>query len=369
MKQKTIQSSFLFCDPEHEAHIANIRQQLLSKVQLHGEQDGKQEKPNTPEHYQASIVNYIQMTVQGHINEVQQKYQPISGLGYAKQIEIEADRQKHELQKSVHNDQHKLRQAEHKAANLKPDLKVIMIRRWVFAGIGIISATEGITSFVPFRHVPLSAVMAIIAAISVAIGTSLGAHFGGGYLKTSRTRLQYIFRFCIVMAPAIGAFSLLGFLRAKAFNRVPAFDGIGGTVQPQSILSAVTMAAISIIFFWIALIASAKFFKTDAESKREQEYEDACQEVSEMRESIQQKENQIADIQAHKMAEISLAYKRFEYALGQERGFIAFASLLSEEYKQKNLLFRDDCPDFFCTPTSFTFITFFTPNTKEYETA
>jgi hypothetical protein len=372
MKQEVIISNVQYNDPEHEAALNIIKDRLISTVELQGKQDGPQNKPKTIDEHCALILNLIEVTLQGGIDRNQQKYLPVSGVAAAKLAEMEADKKEQELQVAIDDEEHALPDAINDAKRLQPDVKLIKIRRWVFAGLVFIALTEGYLSYPAFRHVSFPIIASIIASIAIAFGVGITSHHLGGYIKNAQTRAQVIRRYLISLVPAIIGFSVLGVMRANAYNHTSHLQ-VGSqnvTSQSSSSASAVAIAIISILLYWVALFLSSKFFRTKAERLQEHAYEEKCNALEALQKSIQDKKDEIVRVRYEKVAKMALAAKRFEYALYQERQLINFAQNAAEAYKQKNLRHRKDgCPAFFSHKPIFHFTTFFDSiKTQKYET-
>jgi hypothetical protein len=110
----------------------------------------------------------------------------------------------------------------------------------------------------------------------------------------------------------------------------------------------------------IGLYLSSKFFRTKEERLKEQAYEEKCDALRTLQQSITDNEAEIEKVRTDKITRMTLAVKMYEYALYQERGLVNFAQQAAEAYKQKNLRHRTDgCPAFFCEKPMFHFMLFF----------
>lgn len=362
MKQEIIVTDVQYVDPEHESALQEMKSRLLAKVELQGKQDGEQNKPKTPEEYQAFVLNLIEVTVQGAIDYNQQRYLPISGAVAAKAAENVAIKREHELQMAINDDEHALPGMELETKRLQPDVKLMHIRKWVFVGLVFIALTEGYLSYPAFRHSSFPVLPSIIASIAIAFAVGISSHYLGGYIKNAQNRTQFIWRYLVSMIPAIGGFSVLGSMRATAYNHVSSLQVGSSYVTPQapSVASAAAITIVSILLYWVGLFLSSRFFRTRAERTQEHAYEEKCKELAAIQKGIKEKRDEIIRVRYEKVAQMALAGKRFEYALYQEQQQINFSQMASEAYKQKNMRHRsDDCPSFFSQRPQFHFTRFF----------
>jgi hypothetical protein len=362
MEQNIIISNVQYSDPEHEATLSKINGDLIATVELQGKQDGSQHKPKTPIEHQAHVLNLIEVTVQGAIDRNQQKYLPISGIAEAKLVEAEANKKEQELQNAIHEEEHAIPEADREVERLKPDVKLITIRRLVFTGLVFIAITEGWMSYPAFRHVSFPVIVAIIAAIAIAFAVGISNHHLGGYIKAAQNRAQFIRRYFISLIPAIAGFTVLGIMRANAYNNTTNLQVGAQHIAPQhhNTASAFSIAVISILLYWVGLFLSSKFFRTQVERMREQEYEEKCRALAALQKSIQDKKDEIVRVRYDKVSKMTLAVKMYEYAVYMERSLVNFAQEAAEKYKQKNLRHRTDgCPAFFSEKPVFHFILFF----------
>jgi hypothetical protein len=374
MKQELILSEVQYIDLEHEGYLNNLKQQVTERGELQGKQDGTQNKPKTADGHRALILNYIEVTVQGCIDRNQQRYLPVSGVAIARHIEIQAGKKVHDLRNSINDDEHSLRDAKNEAERLKPDVKLIAIRKWVLAALVFIACAEGFFSYVPFRHASFPVLAAIVASIAVAFGVGLSSHHLGGWIKQAKAWPQTAARYAVVLTLAIVGFSYLAMLRANAYNHKfnPTTSAHEAASHTNSTTSASAIAVVSILLYWVALFLSARYFRTKEERLQEQAYEEKCGDVSRLENGIAGKEKEIVETTANKNTEISVAFKKWEYALSIERMLINFAQEASEAYKQKNMRHRTDevFPIFFSYKPQFNFNTFFTNvKAKQYEEA
>lgn len=373
MEKTIIKTSGFYADPAQEAYLQQKKEHLLATIELQGRQDGSQNRPKTLDEYRAMALLYIEATIQSCINIIQQKYLPISGMGRAKIIEQDAVKKETEVQIALNEDERKLQVAEGEAKRLKPDVKLIIIRRWVMAGLIFIAAFEGWASYMPFRYSNFPILLALAASIGVAVAVGLASHHLGGGIRKATTTAQAVVRYLVALVPGIIGFGYLGVLRANAFNHTSRLAvGTHEVMNEPRCASAVAIAVISILLYWIGLFISAKFYRTQAERVQEEAYETKCVEVADLKASIAQKQAEINDIRQDKAQQIALAFATYEYALAQERGLISFAYEVAEIYKQRNLRHRTDgqCPDCFSHKPTFNFTTFFqNAKPQEHETA
>jgi hypothetical protein len=276
-------------------------------------------------------------------------------------VEIEANKKENALQNAINDDEHILRDASNEVKRLQPDVKHMQIRQLVFVGLSFIAVTEGYLSYPAFRHASFPVLPAISACVAIAFAVGITSHHSGGFIKNAQTRAQLILCYLISLLPAIIGFSVLGYMRASAYNHVSNLqvDTDHVIAHPHS-ASAVSIAIVSVLLYWIALFISSRFFRTKTDRLREHAYEEKCKEVAALKKGIDSKNDEIVRVRYDKIKQMSLAVKRFEYALYLERQLINFAQEAAEAYKQKNLRHRTDgCPAFFCHKPRFNFTTFF----------
>ena len=373
MDQKIIISDVQYHDPEHEAILNEIEGRLTTKVELQGTQDGVHDRPKTSDEHQALILNLIEVAIQNGIDLNQKRYLPISGGAAARLIETEAEKKERELQNEIYDEEHTLPGLLNEAKKIQPDVKMMRIRKWVFVGLIFIALSEGIMSHSPLRHANFPVLAAIIACIAIAFAVGISSHYLGGWIKDAKNRVQEVTRYAISMIPAIIGFSELASLRASAYNHTSNLQ-VGSryvTSHSQSSASALAIAVVSILLYWVALFLSSHFFRTKEARLQEHAYEEKCKAVEDLQQAIKDKKDEIVKVRDEKISQMTLAVKRFEYALYQELQLINFAQEAAEAYKQKNLRHRSDgCPNFFSQKPVFHFTRFFNnakQQTQKYE--
>jgi hypothetical protein len=362
MDKEIIVTNVQYENPEHEAALNEIKGQLLQEVELKGKQDGCQNKPTTPGEHQALALNLIEVKIQGAIDLNQQRFLPISGVAAAKLAEIEANKKEQELQNAINEEEYALPNAKKDADRLKPDIKLINIRKLVFAAMVFIALTEGFLSYPAFRRVSFPVFAAFIASVAIAFAVGIAGHHLGGYIKNARNKAQTIGRYIVSLLPAIIGFGVLAVLRASAYNHDTNLQIGTQHVAPQHHggASAVAIAIVSILLFWVGLFLSSRYFRTKEERLQEQAYEEKCQTLAALEKSIQDKRDEIVRVRYDKITRMTLAVKMYEYALHQEHRLVGFAQEAAEAYKQKNQRNRTDgIPSFFSEKPVFHFNLFF----------
>lgn len=351
----------LYVDPAHTGYLEKLKQGLHDRVKLDGKHHGEQNRPNTEPELRALILNLVQTTLQGGIDKNQEIYQPISGMFLAKQIMANAQNKVTGLANIRRDNEHKLGILRKEAEALKPDLRYIRARKLAKYGMAVIAITDGILSYKGFRFASFPLIGAIGASTGVAAAIYFGAEYLGKYIARATTPVQKRLRWLKSLVPYGIGFYGLAVLRARAYNHVTLYAG--GTpnhVSPNH-ATALSIACMSFLLYWLALFLSVHFYKSDEELKREQDYADKCNEVTALEELIKANENKCNTTLQKANTEANLALAKYEYALSCECGLKTYAKQMAEEYKTINLRFRTDgkCPEFFANIPEFHFNTFF----------
>jgi hypothetical protein len=357
----TITTIQLYVDPAHAGYLEKLKQDIAYRVKLDGKHHGEQNKPNTEPELRALILNLIQTTLQGGIDRNQEVYQPISGMFVAKQIMSDAQKKVAGLVNIRRDNEHKLGILRKEAEVLKPDLRLIRARKLAKYGMAIIAITDGILSYKGFRFASFPLIGAIGASTGVAAAIYFGAEYLGKYIAKATTPFQKRLRWLKSLVPYGTSFYGLAVLRARAYNHVTHYaGGTPGVVLPNH-ATALSIACMSFLFYWLALFLSVHFYKSDEELKREQDYVEKSNEVIALEGLIKANEDECSATMQKANTEASLALAKYEYALSCECGLKTFAKQIAEEYKTINLRFRTDgkCPEFFARIPEFQFTTFF----------
>lgn len=365
MKQELVTQNAKFSDPETEAIIQKTKDELTTTCELQGVQDAKTNKPKTTAEHQALILNLIQVKIQTILDYLKKKFLPISGLAAAKLIQAEAEKKITELTSAIHDTEHKLIEVKKEAESLMRNPKLIETTKWVLIGLGFIAITEGFLSYSPFRYAHFPVIASIIASIAVAVAVYLGAHYSGGYIKAAKNKVQTIIRYFICMVPTVIFFSVLAGLRAGMYNHNSNVQVGSDHVSSHSTgsTSAIGIALISIILYFLGLFLSAKFYRTDEEAKKDHRYVELMEEAQLLEGGIKEKEDQIVIINYEKVAKMDQAMNVYEFAMHLEKQLVNYADEIAEHYKQKNMRFRTDgIPAFFSHKPVFNFQVFFSGN-------
>jgi len=349
-----------YVDPAHRGYIEKLKLELHDRIKLDGKHHGEQNKPNTEPEMRALILNLIQTTLQSGMDTNQQLFQPISGMFVAKQIMADAQKKVDALANIRRNDEHRLGILRKQAEALKPDLRLIRARELAKYGMAAIAITDGILSYKGFRFASFPLFGAISTSVGVAAAIYLGAEYLGKYIARSPSSRQKWLRWLKSLTPYGIGFYGLAVLRARAYNHVTHYAGDMAPTSPSH-ATAISIACMSFLLYWLALFLSVHFYKSDEELKREQDYADKCKEVADLEAKIKANEDECQTILQQANAEAGLALAKYEYALSCECGLKTYAKHMAEEYKTMNLRFRTDgkCPEFFAHIPEFHFNTFF----------
>ncbi len=361
-KQELMVTNVQYLDTEYEKMLKEWMGDVIVMAESQGKQHGLQNTPRTLEEYYSLVLNGVEIEIQKAINLNQQRFLPISGMVVVRLIEEEAATKKSELQREINDVKRTLSIAERQAKKLQPDVKRMLIRKFVFIGLGFLGFTEGFLSYPAFRHTGFQIIPAFLGSIAVAFGVGVGSHFLGGYIKAAQSNIQRFRRYLIALIPAVIGFSVLGIMRTNVYQHVTNLepDALPQDSSPQAATIASAVAVFSILLYWLAVYISSKFFRTKEERLQEHAYEEKCDEVRGLQKEIKAMEKEIESITERKMKEINMAGRIFEYARYMEQQLINFAQEVVEAYKQKNRNFRTDgCPTFFHQKPIFRFERFF----------
>ena len=362
MESQTGYQNQQYVNADFEAHLKEIRECLLIKAESLGVENGLGNQPHSVQEHCALIIQMIETGIQQAIYSNELTYLPGSGWPEAKIVETEAQKQTSLVQNSIHDDKQSLKQAVYLAQSLQPDLKLISYRNFAMVCVVFMGFYEGVTSYSPLRYAQLQPFNAFVASIAIALGAGFIAHFGGGYIKEAQSTFKKRFYYMVIMFFAIVGFYGLACLRAKYYNHHVDFDVSNSETNSElyNNVSALIIATISILLFWISLFLSIRFFRTEAVRLQESAYVNKCKEVEKIEKDIQEKNDLISNIQKNKVERMTGAIKRFEHAITNENLLVNYAQELAEAYKQKNIRHRTDgIPAFYAQKPQFNFIRLF----------
>jgi hypothetical protein len=361
-KQTTIATGTYF-DPDHEAILNGRKQKLLEKVQLQGRHDGQSNKPTTPQHHRALILNLIEVTLQNCIDINQSRYLPISGMVVANMVKEDADRRILALRKSIQDAEHDLIDANNEAQRFIPDKRDMRMRKMAMPILVFLGIAETVISYPAFRHASFTTFQACIASIVIGGVGALGAHLLGTRIKKVKAGSQKLALWIFAVVISCAGFGPLAILRAKAFNR-PRYSLIVAQNTPHvstsGSVSAIAIAVLSVVLFLFCVAYSARYYRTETERLQEAAYLEALQKIASLEKTIATCLTTIGEIEKEKAEQMALALARAEYAAYTEMQIVHFAQLAAENYKQPNLRHRTDgCPPFLAEKPIFHFTLFF----------
>jgi hypothetical protein len=352
-----------YIDPSYEGYVNNVENELLGHSGIQGRQNGEKNKPVTEEELRAYIMNMVETRVQSAIDKNQELHQPVSGMVVARKIRADADDKISQLTAFLADDEHKLFPLEEKKKSCTPDLQKRRTRKWVHAGIIVMTGSEFAFIYEAARNGSIPKLTAFVMALGLALAIGFGSHYAAGFILKGKTTLQRINRYCIVLIPAFIGFYFIGQLRASSYNSVININHSlnGEILSPSGEVSGWSITIISFLLFLVALLLSVRFHKSEEETERDQEYDKICKEIEEVKNSIEAKRNEIELTNRDANTRVVEALRRYEYALAVESRLLSIAKHSMEVYKENNLRHRTDglCPVFFSYPPPFRFKLFF----------
>lgn len=361
-----------FSDPQFEEHISKLKSELLTSMEVRGKEEGEQNRPNTVGEFRTMCINQMQSKIQELLIQNQERFMPVSGMVIANRIRQECKEKVLQLRGPLSDARYKLEMLKAEARACKERIVNNPWRKLVYVCLGAIALSEAWLAYPAFRYSHFDTGSSITIAMAIAMGVGLGAHFLGGFVKKSKSKLQYCFRYAIASVPYAVGFALIGHLRATALNNgAPDLSATEHfyTSIPQSV-SGWALGAISFFLYWLALFLSIYFYKSKEERKAEQEYKNKMDEVAEQENTVKTIKGDIEALESDAEVKAGVALQTFEYALAKEAGLISFASQPVDKFIDTNLRFRTDgtVPEMFGTPPPFNFQTFFDrvkPNNNE----
>lgn len=358
-----IVKSIQYATPDLGDDIKEFQDSMLSYSETEGKHNAQKNKPDTVDELNAYIKNHIEIKTQEQIHLNEKKFLPVCGMVVANKIKSEADQKCKELTGVLNDYEHKIKDVEKQKKEFTPDLKQRK-KRWISHLVVIlIGLAEGYLIYEALRRSGFPTIPAFFTALGMAVGIAFLTHVIAEYIKRSAIRRQLIFRTCLVLIPAFIFFSLIGHLRADAYNTIAQLkqQTEGSLITEPGKSSGWKIGIVSFLLYCIGLAISVRYAKTKEEKEQEKAYDKVCREYDELQAKINETTAAIEAIQADTGQKVQTALATYEYALAREKQLESIAKKSLETYSSNNLRYRTDgkCPDFFSTPPSFTFTTFF----------
>lgn len=358
-----------YSDDEHEQYLQKLESDVLNDMDVQGKHNGLYNRPQTETEFLTSVVNKVSVQIQAGIDANARKHQPLSGVVMAKKIEDDARVKIHPINADQQEDEKKHKKIIDEIERLKPNWAKKIARRFIHSCLAIIAASDGWFSFQAFRFSSFPFFSALFAGCGVVTAVGFGAYYLAGYILKAPAKLQQRMRYVFVLFLYFTGFYIIGCYRSSQYNHVSALhiNGHEASATSSAGISALSLATISTLMFWLALYLCLHFYRTEAEHKKEQEYKTKCRERLEIEQRLERRELQIANIQKEKEQAIGQAYARYEYALHCERWLVTLQKRAIALFIEKNLTYRSDgtCPSFFENSTVNSLSLFF-DNIKTY---
>jgi hypothetical protein len=195
-----------------------LEKELMLFAEVQGKQNGIDNKPVTEREFKAQFLNKVESKIQDAIDENQRENLPVSGMVVAQTKQKEATEIINPLQSDLNDKGLEHRTLEERIKEFTPDLRKRRTRQLIYAGLVIISITEGFFAFGALRRIPMSFIPALINSAAIAAAIGIATHTLSGYIAKAKTRLEYLKRFLISVTPIFTGFYFLGILRAKGLN-------------------------------------------------------------------------------------------------------------------------------------------------------
>ena len=355
--------SIQYVTPDLGEDIKEFQDGMLSYCETEGKHNAQKNKPDTVNELNAFIKNHIEIKTQEQIHLNEKRFLPICGMVVANKVQSEADQKCKELTGVLNDNEHKIKDVEKLKKELTPDLNQRKKRRISYLVVTLIGLAEGYLIYEALRRSGFPTIPAFFTALGMAIGIAFLTHVVAEYIKRSGNKKQLIFRTCLVLIPAFIFFSLIGHLRADAYNTIAELkQQTGGTLLAEpGKSSGWKIGIISFLLYCIGLAISVRYAKTKDEKEQEKAYDKVCREYDELKAKINETTAAMEAIQMETAQKVQTALATYEYALAREKQLESIAKKSLETYSSNNLRYRTDgkCPDFFSTPPPFTFTTFF----------
>lgn len=349
--------------PDLGEDIKDFQDDLLGYCETEGKHNALKNQPNTVDELQAFIKNHIEINTQEQIHQNQQRFLPICGMVIAKKIQSESDQQCKELTGVLNDYEHKIKAAEKLKKELTPDLNQRKKRKLSHLVVILIGIAEGYLIYEALRRSGFPTIPAFFTALGMAVGIAFLTHVVAEYIQRSQNKRQLIIRTCIVLIPAFIFFSLIGHLRADAYNTIAQLkQQTGGALLAEpGKSSGWKIGIVSFLLYCIGLAISVRYAKTKEEKEQEKAYDKVYREFDELQTKINATNASIETVRAETAQKVQTALATYEYALAREKQLESIANKSLETYASSNLRHRTDgqCPGFFSSPPPFSFTTFF----------
>lgn len=358
--------SIQYVAPDLGDDIKEFQDSMLSYSETEGKHNAQKNQPNTIDELQAFIKNHIEIKTQEQIHLNEKQFLPICGMVVANKTQSDADQKCKEFTGVLNDYEHKIKDVEKLKKELTPDLNQRRRRGLSYLLVILIGLAEVYLIYEALRRSGFPTVPAFFTALGMAIGIAFLTHVVAEYIQRSKNRRQLILRTCLVLIPALIFFSLIGHLRADAYNKISQLkqETGGALLTEPGKSSGWKIGIVSFLLYCIGLAISVRYAKTKEEKEQEKAYNKVCREYAELHSKISETNAAIETIQMETAQKVQAALATYEYALARERHLESIAKKSLETYSSNNLRYRTDgqCPVFFSTPPPFSFTTFFNPS-------
>ena len=343
--------------------ISHFETQLLSYCETQAKHDGSQNKPTSEGELRLLAMNHIETEVQVAIEKNKIRYLPISGVVVAQKYDTDAKSKTKEISADVYESEHKIAQLENTKKQNCPDKKAKLKRSIIFGIVVFNSAIEGTFVYEALRASSFPKIAALISGVSLALGCGILTHVSANYIKRSTSIKQMLYRYLLILIPAVVGCYFIGHLRAKAYTSLIQLDALvnNSTLSHSTLISGWGVTIICFLTFLMGLVISVKYAKTEKEELQEKEYDKACAESDKHLEEVQKKKKEINEIQKDNQSKTEQALANFEHAHAVEKRLKLIAQKAINVYTITNIRYRKDSiiPAILSNPPAFQFTTFF----------
>jgi len=370
MKNEVNTSLHGHVDPLADEQYEQLKALLLATAEKQGQADGLDNLPVTESEFRIRFANTVFDQVQASLTEHALYSQNLTDVVLTKKKNQAALEKIRSIRKSLIDDEIRLDILNKESQRIMPNRWHNLRRTLTHAGLGVMAVSEGVLAQPAFRAIPLPTEYATIAACGVAVATLVGAHLGARLLRKANSKAHYWLWNSLIHAAALGFFYGLAGLRTRSrypesITPLDSSETILQTGQPDC-AAFWAICLTSFTLFCLGLYASIVYYKSNDEALREEVYKEKTEAIGSLSASINQRYQQISEIESQSTADKDQATAGFGYAIGHQARLIALGVRTLNLYAQRNTAFRSDgeYPECFIKLPQHEYTSVFTANYK-----
>ena len=229
----------------------------------------------------------------------------------------------------------------------------------------IFGGSETVLLFNLLQSTSVSTGLAIFLSLVTGVVTGFAVHFSANFIRKAISKLEERKRLTLIIAIAFITAVILGIWRATVHSDVENINSAIAmdhqTVSNVGIVAVLPYILISFFAFVTALSFELRYWISEEQKKKQDEYIDKAKEVKATQRQLDALEKEKNGIVAESHNVAALVILKQEYATATEYRLLTLADELHHYYESVNLDHRQDgqCPDFFGKPVNWEFNLYF----------